>query len=406
MTLSRLRKKWIGLVFLQILLVTAGSWLLVTLWNERAVYQWLILASLGSAVFFAYLWRHLPKNHLPVTTQLLPTFGPGNLLTIARGMLLVLLGGFLFSPLPPGRLAYLPGLLYAIASFADIFDGYLARISNQQTRLGEELDLNLDGLGLLIASFLLVWYGQVPAWYLLVGLARYLFLFGIWWRRRAGKPVYPLSESSARRPFAGAQMGFAAVMLFPIFSPPGTYLAAALFAIPFLVGFLLDWLAVSGFFSSNLIQQNFLREKSTEVNKSTRTTDYKQMLKKWLPLMVRMVLAVLLIIWLFENARLLIASLDSTVIRQQLANIPPAIWIGLLLLLMCGGLVLGAFGAAGRAAALLVLFGLGMYLEIFELGLMEILIVLAATGMFYLGSGSYSIWIPERKIITRRLGES
>jgi hypothetical protein len=156
MYLSRLRKKWFGLVVLQILLVTAVSWLLITNWDERAAFQWLILASIASTAFLGYLWRHLPVNHPPGVTQILPNFGPGNLLTIGRGMLLMLLAGFIFSPLPPAWLAYLPGLLYAIASLADIFDGYLARISNQQTRLGEELDLSLDGLGLLIASTLLV----------------------------------------------------------------------------------------------------------------------------------------------------------------------------------------------------------------------------------------------------------
>lgn len=406
MYLSRLRRKWFGLVVLQILLVTAVSWLLITNWDERAAFQWLILASIASAAFLGYLWRHLPVNHPPGVTQILPNFGPGNLLTIGRGMLLMLLAGFIFSPLPPGWLAYLPGLLYAIASLADIFDGYLARISNQQTRLGEELDLSLDGLGLLIASTLLVWYGHVPAWYMLVGLARYLFLFGAWWRRRAGRPVYPLGESSARRPFAGAQMGFAAVMLFPVFSPPGTYLAAALFAIPFLIGFFLDWLTISGFSASNIARQIFVQEKSSQIKKSSGSTDYGSLLRKWLPLFVRMVLAVLLIIWLFQNAHLLFASPDSTMISQSLADLSPAIWTGLLLLLICGGLVLVTLGAAGRAAALLILFGLGLFLEVFQLGLLEILIVFAATGLFYLGTGAYSIWIPEVKIITRRLGES
>jgi CDP-diacylglycerol--glycerol-3-phosphate 3-phosphatidyltransferase len=405
MYLSRLRRRWIALVVLQILLVTAVTWLLITMWDARAAYQWLVLASIGSTAFFGYLWRHLPINHPPGVIQILPNFGPGNLLTIARGMLLMLLAGFMFSPLPPGWLAYLPGLLYAIASFADIFDGYLARISKQPTRLGEELDLSLDGLGLLIASILLVWYGHVPAWYLLVGLARYLFLFGDWWRRRAGRPVYPLGESSARRPFAGAQMGFAAVMLFPVFSPPGTYLAAALFALPFLIGFFLDWLTISGFSSSNFVKQNFVREKSLQESKPPGTTYHVLLLRKWLPLIVRIVLAVLLLIWLFEKARLVFASPVST-INQNLAEISPVIWAGLLLLLICGGLVLVILGAAGRAAALLVLFGLGMYLEVFQLGLIEILIVFAATGLFYLGTGSYSIWIPEMTIITRRLGES
>jgi hypothetical protein len=68
-------------------------------------------------------------------------------------------------------------------------------------------------------------------------------------------------------------------------------------------------------------------------------------------------------------------------------------------------LILIAVGVAGRAAALFVLFGLGMYLEFFSLDLFEVGLVFAAVGLFYLGTGPYSLWIPERKIITQRLGE-
>ena len=111
MHLSRLRRKWFGLVILQILLVTAVSRLLITIWDERAAFQWLILALIASAAFLGYLWRHLPINHPPGVTQILPNFGPGNLLTIGRGMLLMLLAGFIFSPLPPAWLNILTNIL-------------------------------------------------------------------------------------------------------------------------------------------------------------------------------------------------------------------------------------------------------------------------------------------------------
>ncbi|MBK5107134.1 MAG: hypothetical protein JJE12_03345, partial [Anaerolineales bacterium] len=38
--LSSLRKKWIGLLVLQIMLVAAGSFLLVTGWEYQAAFQW------------------------------------------------------------------------------------------------------------------------------------------------------------------------------------------------------------------------------------------------------------------------------------------------------------------------------------------------------------------------------
>ena len=244
--LASLRLRWVGLAIALTLMVATGFGWLFTAWQPVYAFRWSALAAGVSIYLLSILWQGLPYNYRFDEKRLLPYFGPGNALTLVRGILLAALAGFLFSPLPPRELAWLPGLIYTLAATADQFDGYLARRSKQVTRLGEMLDLSLDGLGVLIASVLVVQYGQVPAWYLLVGLARYLFLAGIWLRRRLGKPVYALPTSSTRRPLAGAQMGFMAVVMWPVFSPPFTYLAATLFAIPFLIGFARDWLMISG----------------------------------------------------------------------------------------------------------------------------------------------------------------
>jgi CDP-diacylglycerol--glycerol-3-phosphate 3-phosphatidyltransferase len=402
--LNMLRRKWFFLLILQIVLLIVVTWLLVSSWNARATYQWLVLASFCSVLYFWYLWIRLDSNHSLNDSHILPTLGPGNLLTIVRGMLLMLLAGFMFTPMPQGGLGYLPGILYACAAISDLFDGYLARISNQQTRLGEQLDMSLDGLGLLIASFLLVWYGQVPIWYLLVGLARYLFLIGIWLRKLTSRPVFPLAENSARRPFAGAQMGFAAVMLFPVFSPPGTNLAATLFALPFLTGFLFDWFTVSGYTSSFLAKQDHDQDRKPGASRPNHKIRSTETLRKWVPLTIRLILVILLAYWLIDHAEGLIESFNSAAFNQHLVTFTPAYWISLLLMI-ASGLILIGVGIAGRVATLLVLFGIGMYLEVFRLGLMEILIVFASIALFYLGTGTYSLWIPELKIITRRLGE-
>jgi CDP-diacylglycerol--glycerol-3-phosphate 3-phosphatidyltransferase len=209
--LSSLRRSWFYLLILQGLLLVAGYQVLMNWWSDQYAVRWLGLATLSSLIFFAILWRRLEFNSRPGEDYLLPELGPGNLLTILRGIILALLIGFLFLPWPQGWLAWVPGLLYTIVAVADLFDGYLARKFDLQTRLGENLDLTLDGLGILVASVMLVQYGQVAAWYLLVGLARYLFMAGIWLREKMGLPVYELSSNSTRRPFAGAQMGFAVV---------------------------------------------------------------------------------------------------------------------------------------------------------------------------------------------------
>ena len=244
--LYNLRKQWVAAAMLSAASLLAGSYYLQNAWESQYAVRWLVFSVIGIAYLLYILWSSLAENHPAGQRELLSTLGAGNTLSLFRGAMIAFLLGFFASPRPEGGLAWLPGILYTLATIADLLDGYLARITQHSTRLGEMLDLKLDGLGVLVAALLAVSYGQVPAWYLLVGLARILFVAGIWLRRRLGKPVYELAPSASRRAVAGAQMGFLAVVLWPLFSPPGTHLAASLFAVPFLLGFARDWLAVSG----------------------------------------------------------------------------------------------------------------------------------------------------------------
>lgn len=239
--------QWLGLALFNALFLT-GIYVLLRLGGQPdQALRWLLLSGGASCYFLYRSLRWLPLNHLIDGEELLPSLGVGNIVTILRGMLIAGLAGFLFLPEPQaGGVVWIPGMLYTFACIADLLDGYLARRRRQPTRLGERLDLFLDGYGVLFASVLLFRYGLVPGWYLLAGGARYLFLAGTWLRRRQGKPVHELPPNPARRPLAGAQMGFMVAALFPVLGPPITMSAAVLFGIPFLVNFTLDWLAVSG----------------------------------------------------------------------------------------------------------------------------------------------------------------
>jgi CDP-diacylglycerol---glycerol-3-phosphate 3-phosphatidyltransferase len=375
--LTRLRLQWV------LFTLAAGTfiWLtfeiLIVAWYPGYAGRWMVQAAVLSIFPLVVLWRGLPDNRRPGETYLVPTLGAGNLLTAIRGILIAALAGFLFLPRPIGWIGWIPGVLYTVAALADLFDGYLARKFHQATRLGEILDMSFDGLGVLVGSFLLVQYGQAPGVYLLVGLARYLFLFGSWIRRRAGKPVFELAESRARRPLAGAQMGFIAVTLFPVFSPPGITLAAALFALPFLVSFLLDWLVVSGVLNS--------APSKVIIGIHTRGKSFNTFLLRWMPVTLRFLATGLLVIWLLS------------------ANRPIMPMVGFLAGL--GGIMVAA-GAAGRLAALMVLFSLGIHTGSSSLGLIEVCLLIVAIAIFFMGSGAYSIWVPERQLISRRLGDT
>ena len=242
--LRQLRLKWALFAGVCLLLLVSGAITLFPTWAPEHTLRWSIIASLAIIYLLVVFWRNLGANHRRSETQLLPALGWGNLMTLFRGLMIAGLLGFLFSPAPQGWLVWAPGVLYTLVCLADFLDGYLARVTNHVTRLGEALDMSFDGVGVLGAVLLAIQYGQLPAWYITVGMARYLFLAGMWLRQRGGKVNYPLPPSIRRRGLAGLQMGFLAVMLWPIFSPPGTYIAAALFGLPFLISFLFDWLFV------------------------------------------------------------------------------------------------------------------------------------------------------------------
>jgi CDP-diacylglycerol--glycerol-3-phosphate 3-phosphatidyltransferase len=388
--LSSLRKRWIGLAFAGVLVLAAGYVLLRIGWQPVFADRWLVLATPGFLYLFGILWTNLGDNHREGEDKLVPSFGAGNYLTILRGALIAAVMGFLLSPRPEGWMAWIPGTCYTLAAFIDLFDGYVARRTRQTTRLGKILDLKLDGLGVLAAALLAARYGQVPAWYLLVGGARYLFLAGLWLRKYLGKPVHELPESASRRPFAGTQMGFLAVALLPVFSPPSTYLAGTLFAIPFLTGFARDWLLTSGALEPDSGQP---QKGDPRIAASGWV-----FLEQWLPLTLRAAAVSLTAVALGSKLKIYAGMLGGSA--------PAGLGLLLILLVQLIGLALITLGAAGRMAALAVLFSIGIQQRFSPLAFMDVALIIVTIALFFLGTGPFSLWKPEDKIIRKRLGEA
>lgn len=363
--LAGLRFRWALYAGFSLAWLLGGWALLAAAWQPTYALRWLALAGAATSYLLLVFWRGLEHNRRSGEDTLLPTLGLGNLLTLLRGAFIASLLGFLFSPWPQGWAAWLPGLLYCLACAADFFDGYLARVTNHATHLGEILDLSFDGVGVLAAALLAVQYGQAPIWYLSVALVRYLFLVGLWWRRQRGLPVYDLPPSPGRRAIAGAQMCFIAALLLPVFSPPGTYLVAAVFALPFLAGFARDWLSVSG----------FLRTRSGGGSPQLKA------LSGGLPVLLR-----LLAVPLFLGT---LAGMDASL---------PVLLGGLIVLLVL-------LGAAGRVSAIAGLVLLGLQQAAAGPTLVQELLILVYTGLLFLGTGPLSLWKPEEMLIYRRLGE-
>ncbi|CUS05115.2 putative phosphatidyltransferase [Candidatus Promineifilum breve] len=377
---------------------TAALWLAVWLafyvWL-RAVWpdsgRWLLLSGAALAYGLWVVWRHLPANHRVGEATLLPTLGPGNALTLARGLCIGLLAGFLFGPWPPGALAWVIVLLYTITDVADYFDGYLARRANHVTPLGGALDMEFDGLGTLVVILLAVSFGQLPWWYVGLGLARYLFVLGLWLRRRLGRPLHDMAPSAHRRVFAGFQMGFLSVVLWPILPRPMAVIAGTLFAAATGLGFLRDWLVVSG-------------------GLDPAHARYRAVQRR----LYRLFAVLLPPLW-----RLLLVVTMTSILRAGWP-LPPAAWQailigwgapgpGLLATLLAAIAVSGAplvgLGILGRALSVALSLPIGFDIAGRGLRWDNGAALVAIVMLMLLGPGPFALWPVEEKVIFRRLGE-
>jgi CDP-diacylglycerol--glycerol-3-phosphate 3-phosphatidyltransferase len=388
--LRRLRRRWALTALAYAVALLGGYWLLAGAWTPELALWWLGFAGAAMVLELGILWWILPTNHPPSEAVLLPTFGYGTTLTLVCGLLLFLLAGFLFAPRPDGWLGWLPAVLYTTARVVDYVDGYVARITQHETKLGGILDMELDGLGVLIAILLGIQYGVLPLWYLPLALSRQLFILGIWWRTRRGLPVYAMTPSSNRRIIAGYQTGFLTVALWPPFGPPTATLAAVIFALPLVASFARDWWVVSGMLDPHTL--GYARGRRWA----------KALVEGWLPLLGRMVGGVVALRMLLREVPDFAGWLP-TLTASGWADPLPWLW---LLVGVCGLTLLPyLLGILGRVTALPLL--VLAWLDIAAYGLDwsdNGLLFVAAAVVTHAGSGRLALWRPEDPLLNRRPG--
>jgi CDP-diacylglycerol--glycerol-3-phosphate 3-phosphatidyltransferase len=389
--LGSLRRRWGGVALLYVATWWLTYQLLQVTWHVGFAARWRYFSAIMVLVLLAILWRGLPHNRRSESSRLWPTLGHANRLSLVRGILLFLLAGFIFLPRPTIALTWLPALLYTADRITDLFDGYLARITRRESKLGAILDIELDGLGLLVAVVLGVQYGLLPIWYLPLAVSRQLFVAGMSLRRRAGLPNRDLPPSDNRRIIAGFQTGFLSVMLWPIMTPAVTHLAAYLFAIPLIYSFGRDWLVVS-----------YVVDPTTATYVRVRGT-IKRWFERWLPVVARLAIALFTIFLLWPLLR------DAT----AWATFAEAWGIPATAVLRYGLLALGgvaatlvALGSVARIAALLL-----MTLAVCSAGVDGFTwqgngwLFVGSAIVAHLGSGAWSLWQPEERWLHTQYGK-
>lgn len=249
---NRLFRSWIGIIVVYSLTVSAGHIIIREAWLPIYSKQWLIGAFAISFYIIGFVWYNLDKHRTLIQIRLFLGLGLANLISLTRGLFLFSLAGFMLLPQPEGFISWIPGLLYGFSLVGDYLDGYAARRFDSETILGAKLDEELDSLGVLIASLVAYSYGMIPIWVLItVGSARYVFVFGKWIRKKIGKPVFELTDKSSRLIIGDTQRIFLFIAILPLFGSSFTRIIASILMIPFLVGFVRDWLIVIGAIESD-----------------------------------------------------------------------------------------------------------------------------------------------------------
>ena len=321
------------------------------------------------------LFTHLASNHpRGKADQPYSTLGAANWITLLRATGIVALAGFLPQAahdhvLPPALL-WAPGLIYLGISLADLLDGIVARKQHRETELGQHLDIETDAAGLLVAVLLAVSLQRLPPLSLLVGLAYYFFIAGIWWRQKRHLPLIALQSRPYSRIIAGLQMGVVAAALLPLFHPACISLAAYLVMTPLLLGFVRDWLVVSCRMHTDSHQQTVLDHWAGRA--WTRA----------LPLALRLIL---------------LASGIAMLAQGDVASANP-LWK--LLLSGCG--LLAGVGFLGRSGAMAMALLLSCNLSPFGISAPLLVLFSAATALMLTGTGPFSLWSPEEAILYRR----
>ena len=385
---AALQKRWRVAVILYALGLAGLGLLLRVHLSSVQTLLWLGLSALIGFYILSYLYVHLPDNIPAGELEASPEFGPGTVMSLAGGWLLAAMGGFILIPRPQGPVAWLPALLFLAALIADLLDGWLARRSGMVTRLGADLDMTLDGLGVLLASVLAVRWGQWPFWFLIVGLARYLFIWGLAWRRRRGLPTQALEDSVIRRLLAGMQRGFLFAALWPIMPAWLATATGLAFVMPFLVNFTYDWLVAS------LVIDD-------------RDPDFRAMLARWqalacgpVALAMRLAAAALAGVALWQAFSQLDAFAQSV---SRTTGLPTPTGVLLAILGIALTLLL-LLGIAPRLAAALLYLPITLILAAEVSFWPALLAFYALTGVILLGPGPFALWQPEAGLFLKRLG--
>lgn len=135
---------------------------------------------LGTTIFIGSVYAVLfftIRFHL--TNSLNEDLTLATLITVSRGFLSVVATGLAVTAVgipETETIGWIVGILFGISGLFDLADGWVARNKSKKTELGSRMDIETDSMSTLFGSIIVVMNGLVSPFFLLVGLARYIYL--------------------------------------------------------------------------------------------------------------------------------------------------------------------------------------------------------------------------------------
>jgi len=155
-------------------------------------------------------------------------FGWPNRITLMRASVVAALAGALMHPAAVAEHGQILAAMALFVIFLDGVDGWLARMTQAESKFGARFDMEVDALLILVLSAAIALSGKVGPWIIAIGLMRYVFvLAGQYWPALAA----PLCPSFTRKTICVLQGFVLIACLLPIVS---TQWATALAAVSLL----------------------------------------------------------------------------------------------------------------------------------------------------------------------------
>ncbi len=118
------------------------------------------------------LYWHLGLNREPLTESLYSSVGAANFCTQVRGLIASYLLGRLLGGVPTPTILIL--LAFPGGMVTDMLDGYIARATHTQSKLGQISDGEADFCLYLAVTLMLIQQGTLPLWVGMIMLVRFL----------------------------------------------------------------------------------------------------------------------------------------------------------------------------------------------------------------------------------------